>query len=129
MNTEESTATVLKYNLSRLLPLRVVLKKVQISKPDNTIIETWNGLCENSFSMGWMESRVRVWWSGKAYSMLGEHYINGIDDAKHNCRDSGEIIFDPLSDDCPIEIDWEMWTKAKTKFDQRNAIMKVKEIK
>lgn len=115
---EDKTFTVLKYNLSRYLPIRIVLRKGEDSK--------LQGLCEDSFGMSMSNYNVRIWWSGKAYSILGEHNINGIEDAGHNAKE-GDIILDPLLDDCPVEVNWEKWTTATTKYDKRNALFTVKE--
>jgi hypothetical protein len=116
---DEKTFNVLKYDLSRLLPLRIVLRKDEDGK--------LKGLCEDSFSMSLSEHNVRIWWSGRAYSILGEHLINGIEDAEHNAK-KGDLILDPLSEDCPIEVNWERWRAATTKYSQRNALFKVKEV-
>lgn len=120
MNTEQETKTfnVLKYGLSRYLPIRIILRKV-----DNGEL---HGLCEDSFSIGTSGSFVRIWWSGKAYSILGEHNVSGIDDAKDNAK-QGDLILDPLSDDCPVEIDWDRWLKSTTKYYKRNAPFGFKE--
>jgi len=121
MNTtqENNIFNILKYNLSNLLPLRVVLRKVD---------DKFQGLCEDSFSMSYSDNSVYIWWSGKAYSIIGEHLISGIDDAQHNSK-PGDIIFDPLSDECPIEIDWEKWINAENKYSKRNVPFKMKEKK
>jgi hypothetical protein len=103
--------------LVRFLPIRVVLRKGE----DGTL----QGLCEDSFSMSMSQYNVRIWWSGKAYSMLGEHHINGEEDAKHNAKE-GDLIIDPLSADCPVEINWDKWLTATTKYSQRNALFKLK---
>ena len=121
MNTTTATFDILKHDLSRFLPLRVVIRKTEDGKIQ--------GLCEDSFSMSMSDHRVRIWWSGKAYSILGEHIINGIDDAKHNARQKNDIVLDPLSDDCPIEVDWAKWRSATDKYSSRNAPFKVKESK
>lgn len=115
----DKTHAILKYNLSRLLPIRVVLRE------NEGKIE---GLVENSFSMSWSDKVVNIFWSGKAYSMLGEHSLDAVADAQHNAKSDGKVI-DPLADDSPIEVDWEAWTKATTKFNQRNAPFKLKEQK
>lgn len=116
---QDASFSVLKYDLSRFLPIRIVLRE-----QDGKI----KGLIENSFSMDFSDSRVRIWWSGKAYSFLGEHHLNGIDDATHNTK-NGDIIVDPLSDDCPVEINWDAWVKSTGKYEKRNAPFKMKEIK
>lgn len=119
MNTPDSTYTVLKHNLSRYLPVRIVLRHED---------ETYTGRIEESFSMGYSKNRVRIWWSGKAYSFLGEHIIDGEDDATLNARE-GDIVVDPLSEDCPVEIDWDAWISATDKYGKRNAPFKVKDPK
>ena len=119
MSEHEELISILKApaELVRFLPMRVVLRK-----SDEGVIE---GLCEESFSMGWYEYNVRIWWSGKAYSMLGEHHINGVKDAEHQAKE-GDLIFDPLAEDCPIEIDWAHWLSTTSKFGRRNAPFKTK---
>jgi hypothetical protein len=118
MQTDENkTFEVLKHNLSRYLPIRVVIRH------NEGVIQ---GLVENSFSLDWSATRVNIFWSGKAYSMLGEHDLNGIENAKHNAKAAGDLVIDPLAEDSPIEIDWEKWLASTTKFDKRNAPFKVK---
>jgi hypothetical protein len=115
---EDKTFNVLKYGLTRYLPIRIVLRKTEDGKVQ--------GLCEDSFYMSMSDHHVRIWWSGKAYSMLGEHNISGIDDAEYNAKE-GDLILDPFLDDCPVEINWEKWRAATTKYSHRNAPFKMKE--
>ena len=106
--------------LIRFLPIRVVLRKGE----DGTL----QGLTEESFSMGWESKYIRIWWSGKAYSNFGTtHEINGIEDAKYNAKE-GDLVIDPLAEDSPIQIDWNSWLSATTKYYKRNAPFKIKEI-
>lgn len=119
-NQEAKTFAILKHELARFLPIRVVLRKGD----DGEI----TGLCEGSFSMDWSKHNVRIWWSGKAYSFLGEHNLNGIDDAEHNAK-AGDLVIDPLLDDSPIEVDWDRWQKATDKYGKRNAPFKIRGIK
>jgi hypothetical protein len=119
MNTTDATFEVLKHNLSRYLPIRVVLRKED---------DKFKGLIENSFSIDLSETRVRVWWSGKAYSILGEHNLNGIEDAERNAK-YGDLVVDPFAEDSPIEVDWEAWGKATDKFGKRNAPFRIKDKK
>ena len=104
----------LKTKLERYLPIRMVVRlhegKVQ-------------GRVEHSFSMDWDDKRVNVFWSGKAYSILGEHQLDGEKWAKSNINryNADEFIIDPLAEDSPIEVDWEKWLAATQKFDKRNA--------
>lgn len=116
MNDEQKT------QLRSFMPLAVVLRL-----KDGRV----EGLVEHSFSMDTDAYRVRVFWSGKAYSMLGEHTINGLEDAEHNAKKPGDYLFDPLSDDCPIEVDWTRWLtdmaqQPGDKFAKRNAPFTVK---
>lgn len=103
--------------LIKYLPMRIVMRKTEEGK--------LQGLCEDSFSMSMSDHSVRIWWSGKAYSMLGEHLINGISDSEHNAKE-GDIILDPLAEDCPVEINWDKWLTAETKYSKRNALFKLK---
>lgn len=103
--------------LARFLPVRIVLRKDENG--------TLTGLCEDSFAMSTMPNFVRIWWSGKAYSMLGEHNLSGIKDAERLAKED-DIVVDPLSDDCPVVIDWDRWMSATTKYSQRNAPFKIK---
>ncbi len=95
------------------------------------------GLIEHSFSMDWSGERARMWWSGKAISILGEHTLDGLKDAEKQ-RDYYSLrnpdwrfeIIDSLDPDSPIEIDRERWLRAMYdggKFDSRNASFKMKE--
>lgn len=88
---------------------------------------TLSGLIENSFSMDLSRERVNIFWSGKGYSMLGEHSIDGKSWAQQNCRSRGYFMVDLTSEDCPIEVDFEGWVLATSKFHKRNAKFKVKE--
>lgn len=121
MSEQEELIAILKAPaaLQRFLPIRVVLRKQE----DGTLL----GLVENSFSMDVSKADVRIWWSGRAYSMLGEHKLSGIEDAEHNAK-PGDLVVDPLSDDCPITIDWDRWLAAAGKYEQRNARFKMKEM-
>ena len=121
MSTIDQLAEVLKtpQALVRFLPIRIVLRK----KEDGKL----QGLVENSFSMDRSDTQVSIFWSGKAYSMLGEHNLNGIKNAEHNAKE-GDLILDPLTEDCPVTVDWDKWLNATTKYYQRNAPFKMKEI-
>ncbi len=116
--TEDATVTVLKYNLSRFLPLRIVL---------NNKNGKITGVTEESFSMETSERHVRIWWSGKSYSMLGERVLNAIDDAAFNARHPDDYAIDPFHPDCPVDIDWDSWVNASTKYDGRNAKFKLRD--
>lgn len=109
--------------LERFLPIRVILRK----EPDGH----YQGYIEHSFAKDWAEHRVNIWWSGKAYSMLGEHILDGIKNAESHLTDINKAgprgeIFDPFSPECPVIIDWASWLEAKTKFDKRNAFFEHK---
>lgn len=119
MNTIDQLAEVLKtpQALVRYLPIRIVLRKTEEGK--------LQGLCEDSFSMSMTDTHVSIFWSGKAYSMLGEHQLDGIKTAEHNAKE-GDLILDPLAEDCPVEINWDKWLNATTKYGKRNAPFKLK---
>ena len=118
MKTEDATAAVLTHDLARYAPIRVVYKV----DPETGNI---HGLTEESFSMGDSTACVRVWWSGKAYSILGEHFINGVEDAEQYVKD-GYVSVDPLTDECLIEIDWAAWKAATSRYSERNVPFKTK---
>lgn len=113
--------------LIKYMPIRCLFKK-----EDGQLY----GLCENSFSMSWEKDRALIMWSGKAYSNLGTtHQLTAIDDAEYQRKsyatkdpDGEYIIIDPLSEDSPIDIDWERWLAATSKYDSRNARFKLKEV-
>ena len=102
--------------LIRNAPYRVILRRDKDGKI--------TGLCENSFSMSWEPNRIYIYWSGKAYSNFGTtHQLEAISEAQAN-KDKyyqDAEIYDPFSDDCPIEIDWNRWLTATSKYDSRNA--------
>lgn len=109
----------LKAKLEPYFPIRMVVRihegKVQ-------------GKVEHSFSMDWDDGHVNVFWSGKAFSMLGEHQLNGEKWAKGNLNQwkTEEFLIDPLAEDSPIEVDWEKWIASTDKFNKRNAHFTVK---
>ena len=121
MRTQAELISILKTpaELLRYLPIRVVVRKGE----DGVL----KGLCEESFAMSLSTNEVRVWWSGKEYSMLGEHTIDGVEGATHNAKE-GDMVIDPLSEDSPIVIDWEKWLNATSKYSKRNAPFKIKEV-
>lgn len=114
----------LKSKLERFLPIRMVVRihegKVQ-------------GRTEHSFGMDWDDKRVNVFWSGKAFSIVGEHQLDGISWAARNLNkfDVAQFVIDPLAEDSPIEVDWETWLadasrKPVDKYTARNAPFTVK---
>lgn len=107
--------------LARYLPIRMVVR-VEEGKVQ--------GRVEHSFSMDWDDGRVNVFWSGKAYSILGEHQLDGVKWANDNVNkqkfNEFEFVIDPLADDSPIDVDWETWLAATDKFSKRNAKFTVK---
>lgn len=105
--------------IKSLSPLYAVL----YVNPDQTL----SGLIEHSFCMDWDKNRVNIFWSGQAYSILGEHTLDGKKNAQHNCNRKGAFVVDLLADDCPIEVDWVAWLSATQKFYKRNAPFKMKE--
>lgn len=99
--------------IQRFLPIRIVMNK-----------DCDKGHCEESFNMAYSPERVRVWWSGKAYSILGEHTLDGIKDAEDQRKTSDMLVFDPLDTLCPVNIDWEQWLfdmHTCNKYGARNA--------
>lgn len=119
INTQEDTTfLVIKHGLSKFMPLRIILRP---TGPELA------GICESSFSMESSTTNVRIWWSGTAYSILGEHILDGIECAEYNAKD-GDLIYDPLSSECPVNIDWEQWRNATTKYAKRNAPFKLREL-
>jgi len=105
-----------KDRLVNCVPLRIVLKRT----PEGIL-----GLTEESFSMGWEKDRVNIFWSGKAYSMLGEHVLDAKEDAARNSRE-GDEVWDPADENCPVSINWTKWINATNKYDKRNAPFEVK---
>ena len=106
----------IKEQLERFLPMRVVIRKTSLG---------YEGRTEESWNMAWSQKYVQIYWSGKAYSMLGEHDMNGVEWAEGNTGGDG-ILFDPLNDECPINVNWEKWLTATSKYDKRNAPFIVK---
>ncbi len=106
--------------LKEHLPLRIILRK---NEEDATHYE---GLVEHSFSMGWDKHRALVFWSGKAYSMLGTLTLDAVADAESNAQALGGELFDPLDPTCPVQIDFTTWYEATNKFDKRNAFFEHK---
>lgn len=109
--------------LARFLPIRVVMRKDAEGR--------WLGITEETWCMSTSRERVNMFWSGKAYSILGEHQINGIEAAQGNAG-PGDTVIDPLDADSPIEINWRYWLDAmkvgaKRKYDSRNAPFFLKE--
>lgn len=102
---------------------------VLVKKPG---ANAWEGLIENSFTMGWSPDRSRVFPSGEFYSILGTHQVDGKEDAdaqgahyREKYPDWTVEVFDALSDDCPVEFDWDRWAidmmaGSRAKFENRN---------
>ncbi len=103
--------------LKRFQPLRIILRQTD---------SVWEGCTEESFCMAWSKERANVWWSGKAFSMLGEHMLDATKDAEHNQKKLGGYVFDPTDPLCPVQINWPKWLAANNKFDARNALFTVK---
>lgn len=107
VNLDNST----KEQLDRYLPIRVVVRETPTG---------YEGLVEESWNMNWSPTHVQIYWSGTAYSILGEHTLDGVADAEHNVGEGG-AAYDPLADDCPVDINWKAWLSARDKFGKRNA--------
>ena len=117
---EVDVSDFIKIGLERFLPLRIILRE-----QDGQLV----GITEESFSMNAESTRVRIFWSGLANSIIGQFTINGIDDAASNMKD-GDFIFDPLDPLCPVEIDFRAWLVATGKGDKysaRNAPFTIKQ--
>ena len=69
----------LRARVERLMPLRVVIRQYPSGATE--------ALTEESWSMNWSDHRALVFWSGKAYSLLGEHLLDGVADAQAHCND------------------------------------------
>jgi hypothetical protein len=114
----------------RLKPLRVIVELNTVNAPEV------RALCEESFSMNYYTDRAMIFWSSNtATSNLGGSFkVDGVSWASQNHQkyDPTQIVFDPLSDDCPIDIDWRRWLEdldadsKASKFDKRNARFTVK---
>ncbi|MDX0267671.1 hypothetical protein GOC13_07490 [Sinorhizobium meliloti] len=108
----------------------------------------FTGLVEHSFSMDWGADEVRFWWTGKAYSILGEHQLDGRKDAESQAKhyrekhpDSEFVVFDVRDPQLPVELDWSPYLKNReygrsedpkeqrrwSKHAARNVRMKMKE--
>ena len=131
--------------LERLSPVCVVVKK--------NAEGDYEGLIEASFSMDFDKKTIRMWWSGKAYSMLGEHIINGEEDARGNAIEHeptygrglskplneyplrpGYEIFNIMDDNLPVTINVKRWLESmrnpdEYKYYKRNALFTIKENK
>lgn len=95
----------------------------------------YEGLIEHSFCMDWSKDRVRFFWTGKAYwgdVPMGE--IDGLVDAHDQAKVYRQrypediiLVFDAHAEDLPIIIDWDFYSKARNKFDDRNVKFVMKE--
>ena len=118
-----SAREVVLQRLQRFLPIRVLVRVAE----DGVL----HGMTELSFSMGSDPKYVNIFWSGTAYSILGEFKMDGVRWAEENRSDKWTVI-DPLSPGSPIEVNWARWLDAVEsptgmKFDKRNAPFTVKE--
>lgn len=124
--TETSDVMKIPPEAERFRPMCVVLGR---APGDNA----WQGRVEGSFSMGWSQDRVRLWWSGTARSILGTLEINGREDAEGNCPPRGGTkqhgweyaVFDLEDPSCPIVVAWEEWLAdmaqgVRRKYENRN---------
>jgi hypothetical protein len=89
---------------------------LRMSKGDNA----YSALVENSFSMDWKTDSVRFFWSGKAYSILGTHELDGFQDAEdqrahYQTKHPDDVlaVFDIRDPNLPIIIDWAEWQKNR----------------
>lgn len=94
------------------------------------------GVTEESFSMGKSDTHVNVFWSGVSYSILGEHTLDGVLDARLNveklkilANDQKDfLIIDPLDPSIPIEFDWCSWLASTQKYTSRNIRWRIKNV-
>lgn len=107
------------------LPLRILLRRASDGQ--------YEGEVEHSFCLSWERNKVGISWSGTAHSLLGAHQLDAVKNAEGNAARKDDpslvIVCDPLSTNCPVEVDIVTWTKAflspkANKFDKRNAPMK-----
>ena len=109
--------------LARNLPYRVIVRKAADG--------AYEGVTEESFCMATNKQRARLWWSGKAYSLLGEHVIDAVDHAERNATKPGDLVYDPLAPDSIVHVDWpHRFGKdltRKDKYSDRNALFIIKE--
>lgn len=111
--------------LRRFLPIRVLVATEPGANHPKCLIE-------HSFSMDWSADDCLLFWSGKAYSILGEHTLNAEREivaqqkfyAMKHPKWKVEGI-DPLSPESPIQVNWARWLAALetngSKFGKRNA--------
>ncbi|TLX16763.1 hypothetical protein [Rhizobium sp. MHM7A] len=128
----------MQHNVPDEVPQGAIL--LRMSKGDNA----YKALVENSFSMDWKTDSVRFFWSGKAYSILGTHELDGFQDAEDQRAhyqskypDDVLTVFDVRDPNLPIIIDWEEWQKNREhgrqddrrwrKFLARNPSFKMKD--
>lgn len=120
--------------LDEFKPLRIIVRP--------TADGSWEGLVEHSFSLDWSRTHVNMFWSGKAYSILGETKIDSVEWAHDNMTrktseysevrvpiNDGRACFDPEDPACPIEVNLAYWHESwakRGKFDCRNAPFKVR---
>lgn len=102
------------HNVPNEVPQGAIL--LRLSKGDNA----YSALVENSFSVDWRTDSVRFFWSGKAYSILGTHELDGFQDAEDQREhyqlkypDDVLTVFDVRDPNLPIIIDWSEWQKNR----------------
>lgn len=73
---------------------------------------------ERSFCMDVSTERAFVFRTGKFYSILGEHDIDGLAWATEECERCNRDhpgwdfkVYDAHAEDFPIEVDWEAWNR------------------
>ena len=102
--------------ISDFLPIRCVFD-----------IAEHKGFVENSFTMDWAASFVRIWWSGGTYELEGEKHAAAYVESfsKPNI-----VSLDPLDPACPYEVDLNTWIRefqsGARKYYCRNAFFKLK---
>lgn len=97
-------------------PYRIILRKEK---------GVWQAVTEESFCMGTSDAFANVWWSGQAHSFLGKMKVCAQTDALSHVRE-GDVLYDPMDPMCPVNINWEAWVIAESKYFMRNAPFTVK---
>ena len=117
--------------LSRLLPIRCLIARTHGANRPKALVEL-------SFNMDWSDRWALVFWSGTAYSILGEMKLNAETEVASQLNyymnkhpDWEFTVVDPLAEDSPIKIEVDTWLKAQSsgnKFRARNAPYELREL-
>ena len=96
-----------------------------------------NALCaviEHSFSMDASKTHAQLYWTGTAYTIVGEIEIDGKAHAEEQLRNFNRSrpgwnfrVFHIEDEDCPIVLDLEAQRRATSKFGRRNVPFTMKD--